>query len=238
MRVLFRLALCSTLLTWCAMAQRGGHSGGFGHGGVSLGSRGGGFSGARGGFGGLSSGFRGYNGYRGSGYRYYRGGYGFGFGGYGYGPYYGYGYYPWTGYGYSYWPSYSDNYSDSYYPDTYGYSPYNPSPNVTVVYPPAQAAPPVVYNTGAAHPVGHSYDQYGQEIQPAGSSAEARSPIYLIALNSGVIYPASAYRVEGNVLHYSALDRQEKQVSLDQVDRSLTLRLNRERRVPMNLPGQ
>ena len=140
MRVLFRLALCSTLLTWCAMAQRGGHSGGFGHGGVSLGSRGGGFSGARGGFGGLSSGFRGYNGYRGSGYRYYRGGYGFGFGGYGYGPYYGYGYYPWTGYGYSYWPSYSDNYSDSYYPDTYGYSPYNPSPNVTVVYPPAQAA--------------------------------------------------------------------------------------------------
>ena len=98
--------------------------------------------------------------------------------------------------------------------------------------------------TEAAHPVTHTYDQYGQEIPSAGSSgspgpsATAASPIYLIALKEGVIYPASSYKVEGDTLHYVTMDHREKQVALNQVDRGLTLQLNRERRVAMNLPQQ
>jgi hypothetical protein len=71
-----------------------------------------------------------------------------------------------------------------YYPSDYGYSTYQPSPNVTAVYPPPAA--------GAS--VTRSYDQYGQEVR---SSA---LPLYLIAFNDRTIRAALSYRVDGNTL--------------------------------------
>lgn len=204
-----------------AMAQRGGghaSAGGF-RGGSS------GISSVRGGFGG--------GGYRGGGF----GGYG-GYGGYGYRGYsFGLGYYPW--YGYSFWPGYWDGYYDYSYPVVSGY---NPQPQVTVVYPPPQQP---VYNLYAA-PTQGGYDEYGQPVAAAPAPAPASSPttgpepppIYLIAFKDHSIRAAEAYSVSGNTLRYITLEHQAEQAPLDSVDRALSERLNRERRVAFTLPGQ
>jgi hypothetical protein len=177
---------------------------------------GGGFRG-----GSVSGGFRG-------GYGGYRSGYGGGYGGYGYLGYPGY------GLGYSYDPYY---YSYSPYLSTYpSYSypvyNYNPSPNVTVVYAaPQPASAPAYSGTPQATP---TYDQYGQRVGPAAPASS--SPIYLIATRDQVIRAAASYWVDGGTLHYVTLQREEKQVPLDTVDRDLSLQLNRERRVSFQLP--
>jgi len=104
-------------------------------------------------------------------------------------------------------------------------------PNVTVIYPPQQSAPTAVVR---------EYDEYGQEVRRApaasgGASSNGGSPIYLIAFKDHTIKPAAAYWVEGNTLHYVTLERQQIQVSLDSVDRSMSEQLNRERRVAFSL---
>jgi hypothetical protein len=44
--------------------------------------------------------------------------------------------------------------------------------------------------------------------------------------------------VDGKTLHYVTLEHLEKQAPLDQVDRSLSLQLNRERHVAFHLPPE
>jgi hypothetical protein len=173
----------------------------------------------------------------GRGYNSFGRGYGYGYGLYGY-PYLGLGlYWPYAYdpyyYGYSPYATYDSGYG--------GYASYQTSPNVTVIYPQqgyaqtadayAPPAPPE-----RAHPVTREYDQYGQEIRPAGPGGGA--PTYLIAFNDHVIRAAVAYWVDGRTLHYVTLEHEEKQVSLDTVDRSLSSQLNRERQVPFQLPAQ
>ena len=253
MRVFFRITLIAGLLVWCASAQRGGHGGGGGgfHGGGMGGHAaigGGGFGGGRsigGGFGGFrGGGVTGYGGFNrgayggfgrgyGYGYRYgYRGGY-WPYGGWGWG--WGYPYYGW-GAGLSYWPYYNDwdypyDSGYGYYPDAYAY---NPTPNVTVVYPQTAVADPPATYAQPARSVIRSYDQYGQETH-ATASGVAASPIYLIAVKDGAIYAASSYSVEDGTLHYVNLQRQEKTLPISSIDRTLTNQLNRERRVNLNL---
>jgi hypothetical protein len=225
MKVLLQLAVCSTLLVSGAVAQ---HRGGGGGGGGSRGSAGG-FSRGGGFGGGVSSGFRGggivSNGFRG----------GFGFNrccGFGFGlgwPYYGYGY--GLGLGYYGYP----DYPYSYYPDGYNsYPAYQQSPNVTVVYPQTQPASPAYAER--ATPVMREYDQYGQQLRPAGSGNESSSPIYLIALKNHNIFAASSYSVSGGTVHYVTLEHAEKQVPIDDIDRDMTMRLNGERHVAFQLP--
>jgi hypothetical protein len=260
MRILLQLALCG-LLAGGAMAQRhggggggggfrgGGMGGGMGSGGFRGGSGGGGFRGGGGfsGGSGFRGGYGGFNGFRG-GYGGFRGGYGynrgFGFstafyggyyGGYwpgyygGYWPSYSVGYYPYVGSGYGYYDSYP---YDSYYPNYgAGYASYNTSPNVTVVYPGQSQQAPVYVER--ATPVSHQYDQFGQEVAPPSNSG---SPIYLIAFKDHVIRAAASYWVDGRTLHYITLEREERQTPLDGVDREMSLQLNRERRVQMQLP--
>jgi hypothetical protein len=237
MRVLLRIGLLSLLsvgVSQSLMAQRGGggHAGGGGfHGGGSAG--GGGFRGSARAGGGV---FRG--GYSYGGYRYGRG--------YGYrgGVYGGYAYWPGWGLGLGYWGSpyygyWDDPYSYDYsiYPSyTSGYAApveYNPSPNVTVIYPstaqPQYSAP--------VQPAMRTYDQYGQATQPAASAtAPSGSPIYLIATKDSAIRAAAAYWVDGRTLHYITLQHEEKQAPLDSVDRAFTMQLNRERNVAFQLP--
>jgi len=150
----------------------------------------------------------------------------FGRGRYLYGGSYGY-VYPWygLGLGYSSWPSYYDY--PGYY-SGYSYPSYEPS-GVTVVYPQAASPAPVSVYVERATPVMHEYDSTGAEVRPS-------SPIYLIAFKDGVIRAASSYRAEGSTLSYVTLEREEKRVSLDSIDRTLTLQLNRERHVPFQLP--
>jgi hypothetical protein len=231
MKILLRIGLFSLLslgLSQGLMAQRGGggHAGGGGgfHGG-------GGFRGPS-----IGGGFRGgYGGYRGGGFRGY--GYGYGRGFYG-----GYSYWPGWGLGLGYWGSpyygyWDDPYAYSVYPSyTSGYAApveYNPSPNVTVIYP--SNAPPQY--SAPVQPAMRTYDQYGQETRPeASTSAPSGSPIYLIATKDETIRAAAAYWVEGRTLHYVTLQHEEKQVPLDSLDRGLTMQLNRERNVAFQLP--
>ncbi|HYW43154.1 MAG TPA: hypothetical protein VE959_09875 [Bryobacteraceae bacterium] len=233
MRVLSQIALC-VLLAGSAMAQRGMGGGG--------GMRGGGGGGFRGG-GGIGIGGGGFRG--GVGYGGFRGGLGFGgvgFGGFrggfygnrgfygglygGYWPYYSY--YPWWGYGYGYGYGYGPEYYDSAYAGYYN------SP-VAVVYPQQeQAQPTTTVYVERAHPMMHEYDQYGQEIRPQASPAS--SPLYLIAFKDHSIQAAASYRVDGRTLHYVTLQHEEKQASLDALDRDFTQQLNRERGVQFSLP--
>ena len=242
MRVLLRIALCACLAAAVVTAQRGGGGGARGGGGGGFHGGGGNFHGGGvvgglhgggGNFhgGGVVGGLHGGGGFGhggGSGFSGFRGR--FGFRSYGYGGYYGG--WPLWDFGYSYWPGYYDYpYSSNAY-DPYGYG-YNPSPNVTVVYPSqAQTAPSTVY-VERANPVVREYDQYGQEVKPSSSSGE---PIYLLAFADHVIRAAAAYWVDGKTLHYVTLEREHKQAPLDTVDRNFSLQLNRERHVAFSLP--
>ncbi len=229
------------------MAQRGGGGhggGGFGGGGFHGGGMGGGFGGG---------GFRGGGGFGGGGFRGgfgnggFRGGFGFnrfGFGnpGWGWGGGWGLGWgVPWgVGWGYdTCW-----DYNSCYPYGGYGYDPgygygsgyvapaYSTSPNVTVIsVPPTGPA-----YTSHASPVTREYDQYGQEVQPSGGTAQGASPVYLIAFNDHNIRAAQAYWVDGQVLHYVTLQHEEKQVALNEVDRKLSSQLNSERHVAFQLP--
>jgi hypothetical protein len=210
----------------------GGFRGGMGGGGFRGGFGGGGF---RGGFGG--GGFRG--GFGRGGFRGFNRGFGFNNGFFG-------GYYPFYGYplwgSLAYWPYYDYPYDD-YYPYGYDYSypaysynypSYNPSPNVTVIYPQQSQASGTLAYAQPAHPVIREYDQYGQEVAPSGGAAS--SPIYLFAFKDNVIRAAASYWVEGNTLHYVTLQHEERQVPLSDLDHSLTLKLNAERHVTIQLP--
>jgi len=245
MRFSLKVLLCCALALGTASAQRGGGArggggGSRGGGGIGGGFRGGGISG--GGFrgGAFGGGFRGgyYGGIRGGYYGGFRGLRGY------YGGYWGLWGWPYYGWGFDlgYWPpSYYDPYG--YYPySSYPYAGYGPgsyasyqaSPNVTVIYP---------RETYAAAPAGtqniREYDEYGQEIRPPTVSAQQQgAPIYLIAFNDHVIRAAAAYWVDGQTLHYVTLEHEQRQVPLSAVDRAFSLELNRERRVPFQLPAQ
>jgi hypothetical protein len=230
MKVLLRIGLCCLLACGLMAQRRGGiGAGGLRGGGAGIGD---GFHGGVGIGGGLRGGFIGTGGFRGfdggfrrpfgfgglNGFGYWPGIYGFGYGGLGYWDYPYYDYPP----NISTYPSY-----------TYPAYTYNTSPNVTIVYPAQQAAE----ETGPVQPVMRTYDQYGQETQPAPSPGSTSSPpVYLIATRDQLIRAASAYWVDGATLHYVTLQHEEKQVPLDSVDRALSMQLNRERRVPFQLP--
>jgi len=145
-----------------------------------------------------------------------------------------------SGYYGGYWPYFYADYSSaseyssyvptsgSYNPATYSYTAYQPSPNVAVIYPQA----PAPLSAERARPVTREYDQNGLEIRPNGS------PLYLIAFKDHTIRTATTYRVDGNTLRYSTPEKEDKEAALDTVDRALTLQLNRERQVAIQLPPQ
>lgn len=266
MRALITLAICGMLaVPVYAQRGGGGHGGGMGGGGFRGGGMGGGGfrggmggmggGGFRGGFGG--GGFRG-GGFRGGGFG-FRGGFnrGFGFnrfnngwgwgggwGGWGWGwpvawwggpwdygwdagwgPDYGYGGYASPAYAVT--PSYGGG---------YGGPGYGGSPGVNIVY-----APQGPIYTERANPVirEYNYDEYGQAQGGGGGGGGgvASSPIYLLAFqNDHAIRAAASYWVNGQTLHYVTLQHEEKQVPISSLDRALTLQLNRERRVPFQLP--
>ncbi|MEQ1886977.1 MAG: hypothetical protein ABL967_18085 [Bryobacteraceae bacterium] len=75
-----------------------------------------------------------------------------------------------------------------------------------------------------------------QPPQPAGGNVEAT--IYLIAMKDHTIYPALAYWVENDTLHYVTMNGSPNRVSLSLVDRDLSIRLNDERGLPFRVPQQ
>jgi hypothetical protein len=217
MRKLAEFLLVVCLLAIPAVAQRGGggHFGGGGfRGGMGGGFRGGGFAGSgfRGGYGSFHGGINRFHGGFFPRSRYF-----FGAGYYpgSYWPYYG------AAWGYGY-PYYSDPYSYYSYPSAYyDYGPSTSSP--VVIY---QSQPPVtVYEV-----LEHSEASYRQENEKT---------IYLIALRGQEnVCAAQAYWVTGDILHFITLKGEARQAPINSIDRTLTLRLNHDRRVDFRLPAQ
>jgi len=65
-----------------------------------------------------------------------------------------------------------------------------------------------------------------------------QATIYLIALKNGTVYTAIGFGVIENTLTYTAPNGSSSRVSMDDVDRPLSERLNRERNVQFNLGTQ
>lgn len=212
MKRVAQIVMCFLLVPYAfARSGGGGHGGGGGmRGGGSMGGvRGGGGSGFHGG-GGFVGGRGGYYGSFRYGRPYY-GGFGFGFGLYSpwyYGGYYG-----------SYYDPYY--YNPYYYPQTY----IDPAPPVTVYQNPNYVPDP---------PVRPMIRDYPENAPPARANGEPT--VYLIAFQDGSIQAALAYWVDGNTLHYVSTRREQREAPLESVDRALSQRLNRERRLELHLP--
>jgi hypothetical protein len=61
--------------------------------------------------------------------------------------------------------------------------------------------------------------------------------VFLIAMKDHTIYAANSYWVENNTLNYITIQGDQNSASLDLVDRELSQRLNRDRKVGFGLPG-
>ncbi len=130
----------------------------------------------------------------------------------------------------------------------YGYSepPAEQQPNVVVIYP--QQQPPVVINQMLGGPaqapettsdISAGVQAYQAPARETASNPAAEpSSYYLIAFKDSSIYSALAYWIEGDTLHYVTAGNNHNQVSLSLVDRPLTERLNRERRVGVQFQGR
>ncbi|MEQ1949289.1 MAG: hypothetical protein ABL995_19000 [Bryobacteraceae bacterium] len=121
--------------------------------------------------------------------------------------------------------------------------------------PPSSATPTVIINQNfqpeAVHPVLHDYTNVqlpepGRSATPPGdvrptpqaTGGSTNATIYLIAMKDHTIYPALAYWVENDTLHYVTMNGAPNRVSLSLVDRDLSIRLNDERGLPFRVPQQ
>jgi hypothetical protein len=199
------------LLASALFAQRGGMRGGSGGrvGGTGRSFVGRGISGGR-----LGGGF-GFNRSAGFSRGIFRGpryGFGFGFGS----GFWGYGYPGFYDYGYGYSP--------------YAYSPYGYSP--CAYSNPYYEPPPPVAAAQDYGPPPAAVREYSAPPPPPAY----RDPLYLIAFKDHKILAAVAYWVEGDTLYYVTREHEQKQVSLDEIDRPFSEQLNRDRRVDFRLP--
>lgn len=230
-----KLALCAALFSTVLLVPaygRGGGGGG-GHAGGGGGGRAGGGGVARGGFSG-GSGFRGgvgVGGYRGG---YYGGGRGYYYGGRGY--YYGGpGFYVGLG-GWNY-PYYAPYAYDPYYYDPYAYG-YQVYPSAPPAQPYPQQAQPYPQQGQAYPQQTQPYPNQGQppqQTQPQ-VSAGAQGNYFLIEFNDHTIQAATAYKVEGDQIHWITRDGKEHQAPVSNVDIADSQKLNSDRNVEFKIP--
>ncbi len=142
-------------------------------------------------------------------------------------------YVPFYGYGYGF---------DNFYPD--GYAP----PDAPAPPAPPDAPTPVViinqnFQTEPVHPQLRDYSNVPLpepgtvKVPPGSALADDQPTVFLIAMNDHTILPVIAYWVDGATLHYVTLQSVPNQVSLDQVDRDFSRKLNADRHVPFALPA-
>jgi hypothetical protein len=111
----------------------------------------------------------------------------------------------------------------------YGYDSYTPPPNVVLVeqpplyvmVPTAPSAPP--------KPEMHEYSH------PATVADEEQT--FAIVLKDGSVHSAVAVTVQTNGLYYVEPDGAHRLVKLDALDRAATAKLNRERKLQLQLPA-
>lgn len=117
----------------------------------------------------------------------------------------------------------------------YGYA--EPSP--AVFAPPVYAPPPVYAITPERPP--EPATMVIHEYQPASTSAiptqDVEPPMFAIVLKSGTTVSASAVVAQNDALHIVDADGAHVRIPLDTVDREGTRRVNRERKLQLQLPA-
>ena len=123
----------------------------------------------------------------------------------------------------------------------YGYGGYDygyvPQPqNVVVVAPPPPAYLPVPERPpDTATMVIHEY-QPTSAVAPQASDGD--QPMFAVVLKNGTMLSASAVVVQNGALHIVDADGAHQRVPLDAVDRETTKRVNRERKLQLQLPPE
>jgi hypothetical protein len=113
----------------------------------------------------------------------------------------------------------------------YGYVP-QAAPSVVVLEPPPPYVPVPERPPETATLVIHEYPPL-----PAASTASAGDqPVFAIVLKDSTILSASAVVVQNDALHLVDPDGVHQRVSLEAVDREATKRVNRERKLQLQLP--
>ena len=64
---------------------------------------------------------------------------------------------------------------------------------------------------------------------------DEKPTVYLLAFRDATVHSCLAYWVEGDALHYVTTQYSQNRISMDLVDRELSLQLNRERNVAFKL---
>ncbi len=130
------------------------------------------------------------------------------------------------------------------YGSGYGYAPYDlsdaypyaPQPVVLVEQPPVAAEPPA---PPVARPAGHSVvTEYKWPSVSAASSTAAPEPqSFTLVLKDGSTRSAVMVFAADDGLHYVDPDERCLRISMSQIDRDATLRLNRTRNLNLHLPA-
>jgi hypothetical protein len=139
----------------------------------------------------------------------------------------------------------------------YGYAPApQPPPNITIYNQPP-VSPSVIINQHYApdrpNPVMRDYSREPLPERPEETFRSYQAPIpsnpeppkraaisdkptiYLIAFKDGTIYPALAFWMEANTLHYITKKHDHNQATLDLIDTSLSRQLNQERGIEFQI---
>lgn len=112
---------------------------------------------------------------------------------------------------------------------------------------PKQEPPVVIVNQyfGSEQAPGRQVTQTAPVAAPAPVATPQLTPtnqdrdvIFMIAMKDHTIYAASAYWVEDGTLSYVTIQGDQNSVSMDLVDRDLSQRLNRDRRIAFGLPAR
>jgi hypothetical protein len=117
--------------------------------------------------------------------------------------------------------------------DAYGYAP--PSNVVIVQAPPARpepAAPPP-----PREPVRPEIREYEWPSPTEASLLEQEPATFSIALEDGTLHSAEAAWVQNGMLHFVSSGGAHRQVSLNLVDRDLTEKLNRQKKIRFRVPA-
>lgn len=115
---------------------------------------------------------------------------------------------------------------------SYPYYANAPQPNVIVIYPQAQPVAPVVL----AQPTTSATPRYGVPQEAPAPDPDPAAPVFSLAFKDHSVARAAAYWVTGPTLHYVTTEGKHYAIPLNQVDRTLSLELNRAGGVAFGLP--
>jgi hypothetical protein len=110
--------------------------------------------------------------------------------------------------------------------------------------PPPTSQQPIIINQyfGSRGPDDRAADDDRQpapdDVSNPGDPIGLPQNYYLIAYRDHTVYPALAYWVEGDTLHYVTTQNTHNQASLALIDLDQTTKLNADRAIPFSVPGK